>query len=388
MELKKASIMPKESMTPKERWLAVLHRQQPDRVPMDYWSTPEASARLIKHLGFSQKSEAELVKDFDMDGWEKLLHPSHGIQALHKALEYLHVDFVISPVARYVGPTLSPDTDVFGTHYRSINYGTGEYSEAVTHPLAKFNSVEEIEANYSWPNPDWWDYSEVARQIEGWEDYPVRGGGSEPFLTYKYLRGDEQGMVDMALNPEIVEYCLGKLFELAYQDTLRIYEAIPGRISHSYVAEDMGGQDNLMYSKTHIRRFLLPGMKRIAELTHQGGGFVFHHNDGACRPIIPDMIEQVGIQALNPIQWRSKGMDREGLKRDFGERLIFHGAVDNQYTLPFGSVAEVRQEVQDNLRILGAGGGYILAPCHNIQPVSPPENIVAMYQAGYEYGWT
>jgi uroporphyrinogen decarboxylase len=100
------------------------------------------------------------------------------------------------------------------------------------------------------------------------------------------------------------------------------------------------------------------------------------------------MIEQVGIQALNPIQWRSKGMQREDLKRDFGDRLIFHGAVDNQYTLPFGSVAEVRQEVQDNLRILGAGGGYILAPCHNIQPVSPPENIVAMYQAGYAYGWT
>jgi uroporphyrinogen decarboxylase len=99
------------------------------------------------------------------------------------------------------------------------------------------------------------------------------------------------------------------------------------------------------------------------------------------------MIETVGIQALNPIQWRSKGMEREGLKRDFGDRLIFHGAVDNQYTLPFGSVEQVRQEVQDNLRILGAGGGYILAPCHNIQPVSPPENIVAMYQAGYEYGW-
>ena len=380
--------MPKESMTPKERWLAVLHREKPDRVPMDYWSTPEASARLIKHLGFSQKSEAELVKDFDIPGCEALLHPSHGIDALRKALEYLHVDFVITPAARYVGPVLPANTDVFGVHYRSIDYGSGQYSEAVTHPLAAFNSVEEIQANFRWPNPDWWDYSEVARQIEGWEDHPLRGGGSEPFLTYKYLRGDEQAMVDMALNPEIVDYCLGQLFELAYQDTLRIYEAIPGKISHSYVAEDMGGQDNLMYSKTHIRRFLLPGMKRIAELTHQGGGFVFHHNDGACRAIIPDMIDQVGIQALNPIQWRSSGMDREGLKRDFGDRLIFHGAVDNQYTLPFGSVAEVRQEVQDNLRILGADGGYIMAPCHNIQPVSPPENIVAMYQAGYEYGWT
>jgi uroporphyrinogen decarboxylase len=62
--------------------------------------------------------------------------------------------------------------------------------------------------------------------------------------------------------------------------------------------------------------------------------------------------------------------------------------VDNQFTLPFGTPADVRQEILDNLRILGAGGGYILAPCHNIQAVSPAQNIVAMYEAGYEYGWT
>ena len=90
---------------------------------------------------------------------------------------------------------------------------------------------------------------------------------------------------------------------------------------------------------------------------------------------------------LNPIQWRCEGMEREGLKADFGSKLVFHGAVDNQYTLPFGTPEEVRQEVADNLRILGDGGGYILAPCHNIQPVTPPENVVAMYEAGYELGW-
>ncbi len=91
---------------------------------------------------------------------------------------------------------------------------------------------------------------------------------------------------------------------------------------------------------------------------------MFHHDDGNCRAILPDMVE-AGIDILNPIQWRCPGMDREGLKRDFGESLIFHGGVDNQMTLPFGSVDDVRQEVRDNLRILGAGGGYILAPFHN-----------------------
>ena len=79
-------------------------------------------------------------------------------------------------------------------------------------------------------------------------------------------------------------------------------------------------------------------------------------------------------------------MDRAALKRQYGSRIIFHGAVDNQYTLPFGTVEEVCQEVRDNLRILGQGGGYILAPCHNNQPVTPVENIIAMYQTACEEG--
>jgi uroporphyrinogen decarboxylase len=93
-----------------------------------------------------------------------------------------------------------------------------------------------------------------------------------------------------------------------------------------------------------------------------------------------------GIDLLNPIQWRCKGMEREALKQDFGHQIIFHGGMDNQYTLAFGGVEEVRKEVEENLRILGQGGGYILAPCHNIQAVSPPENIVAMYETGYALG--
>ena len=125
---------------------------------------------------------------------------------------------------------------------------------------------------------------------------------------------------------------------------------------------------------------------KMIALVHSAGAAVLHHDDGAIRQILPDLIE-AGIDVLNPVQWRCKGMEREGLKRDFGDRIAFHGAMDNQYTVAFGSVEEVRQEVQDNIRILGEGGGYMLGPCHNVQPVSPPENVVAMYEAGYEYGW-
>ena len=371
--------MPTETLTPKERWLAVLRREKPDRIPMDYWATPEASAKLIIHLGLSRMSVRALANDLNR-GTE----PSRDLLA--QALKSLHVDLVKTVGPRYIGPKLKPNTDVFGCRHRIVDYGSGIYSEVIGHPLAGFASVEEIEASYPWPQPDWWDYHHIPRELAGWEDYPIRGGGSEPFLTYKELRGDMQAMMDLVEHTDIVEYCLDKLFHLAYQNTLRILETIPGKVDLTYVAEDMGGQDHLMFSKKHIRCFLLPGMKRMIDLAHQAGVYVFHHNDGNCRAILPDMLD-LGIDVLNPIQWRSNGMDRADLKRDFGDRLIFHGGMDNQYTLPFGSPAEVRQEVLDNINILGKNGGYILAPCHNIQPISPPENVVAMYQAGYEYGW-
>jgi len=258
--------MPKESMTPRERWLAVLNRQKPDRIPMDYWATPEATRKLMRYL--KCESEEELFKR-------------------------LHIDHVIDVHPEYVGPALPKDCDIFGCRYRDVDYGTGVYRECIYHPLSKYKTVEEIKKNYRWPSLDWYDYSVIPKKIIGKEDYPIRGGGSEPFLIYKNLRGQQ---------------------------------------------------------------------------------------------LLPEMIE-AGIDILNPIQWRCKGMDRVSLKRDFGDKVIFHGGMDNQYTLAFGSKEEVRQEVMDNIRILGKGGGYILAPCHNIQAVSPPENIVTMYQTGYEYGW-
>lgn len=123
----------------------------------------------------------------------------------------------------------------------------------------------------------------------------------------------------------------------------------------------------------------------MIQLVHEAGAYVFTHSDGAIRKIIPDLIE-LGIDVLNPIQWRCPGMEREGLKRDFGDAVIFHGAVDNQQTLPFGTVEDVREEIRYNIEVLGKEGGYIIAPCHNIQSISPPENVVALYEAGLEYG--
>ena len=340
-------------MTPRERWLAVLKGQKPDRVPMDYWATGEATRKLINHLKCN--SQEELFKR-------------------------LHIDRVITVEPRYTGPSLPEDTDIFGCRFQNVSYGRGVYQECIYHPLAKYRTVEEIKESCRWPSPDWYDYSEIPHQIIGREDYPICGGGSEPFLTYMNLRGQEQALIDLILAPEMVHFCLDKLFDLCYENTLRIYEAISDKVMITYVTEDLGSQEDLMYSPEQIREFFIPRMKRTMDLAHQAGTFVFHHSDGAIRKIIPEMIK-AGIDVLNPIQWRCKGMEREALKRDFGNKIVFHGGMDNQYTLAFGSKEEVRQEVVDNLRILGKGGGYILSSAKDIQPETPTENAVAVIEA-------
>lgn len=102
------------------------------------------------------------------------------------------------------------------------------------------------------------------------------------------------------------------------------------------------------------------------------------HTCGAVREAIPALID-IGVDILNPIQPAARGMEPEGLKADFGDRLAFHGGIDVQYMLPHASPAEVRAETRRRCEILGAGGGYILAPSHNLQPDIGLDNILAMY---------
>jgi uroporphyrinogen decarboxylase len=351
--------MAQDSMTPKERWLAVLAGQTPDRVPVDYWGTDEATSAVVHHLGLRNR-------------WQMF--------------DRLHIDKIVSVYPEYVGPALPRATDMYGRKFRNISYGSGRYRECIYSPLAEFDSIEEIEANYTWPTADWFSYAKIPGQVRGRKrDHPVQGGGSEPFLIYADLRGRELAYIDLVLRPEMVHYCLDRLFDSCYENTVRIYEALPGQVDVSYIAEDFGGQENLLYSRRVIQEFFLPRMKRMIDLAHESGVYAFFHSDGAIRSIIPDMLA-IGIDVLNPLQWRSPGMELEGLKRDFGDAVVLHGGVDNQQTLAFGSVDDVRSEVLYNLDVLGRGGGYILAPCHNIQAVSPPENIVAMYETAYEHG--
>lgn len=364
------------SMTPRERWLALFHRQKPDRIPTDYWATSEVTERLLREL------RCENVRELCVRLHIDLPEPLSAVPRSSAVAD----PFSSAVVDPFTSPVPSDSFfDIWGVRYRIIRHMTGEYREVDSHPLAAAKTVAEIAA-HPWPDPEAYDWELFAKQAAALSGrYPVRCGTYEPFLIYCAMRGLEQSMADLMEEPEIADAILGRLFDFHYRHLERMFEIARGKIDFVYVAEDLGSQTGLLIGLPQIRRYLLPNQKRIADLARHHGIHIFYHTDGAVRPVIPDLIATTGIELLNPIQWRCPGMEREGLVRDFEKDLIFHGAMDNQQTLPFGSVEEVRQEVLDNLRIF-SGARWICAPCHNLQPVTPTANIVTMYETIREYG--
>ena len=152
-----------------------------------------------------------------------------------------------------------------------------------------------------------------------------------------------------------------------------------GLVDFIYVAEDLGTQDNLLMSPATWRRFLRPWMRKMIDLAHS-----FRRQGDAPRrwrhpqPIAgPDRDRH---RHAEPHPMALQGMEREGLARDFGKSVVFHGAVDNQQTLPFGTPDDVKRKWREHSH-LRQGKGYVVAPCHNLQPNTPTANILALYEA-------
>jgi uroporphyrinogen decarboxylase len=268
---------------------------------------------------------------------------------------------------------------------RTIGYGggLGEYVEDAFHPLAAARTVADVE-RFDWPDAGLFDVSLMRAQCEQWKDYPILGACSEPFYLYCRLRGMEQALEDLVSNPSIAGAILERILDFDLTLFRRVLDALPGLVDLVYVAEDLGTQASLLMSPRTFRRFLKPGMARLIDVAHSYGVKVVHHDDGAIYPLLPELIE-IGIDVLNPVQWRCRGMDRQRLAREFGHAVVFHGGVDNQHTLPFGTPEDVRRQVRENIRVLGAGKGYIVAPCHNMQANTPTANILALYDAAVRY---
>ncbi len=346
--------------TPRDRWLAMLSGEP--QILCDYWGTAEVTDRLRKDLGCA--TERALWERLGIDKLV-LLGPKHRLATE----DTWHIQSLWS---------------IWHVDVTNISYGEGlgTYEEAVSNPMAKAETAADVE-RFDWPDPTLFDTDGMRPKCEAWHDYPILGGCYEPFYLYCRLRGMEQALTDLAMNPAVAEAGLERIFNFHEVVIRRTLESCKGLIDFIYVAEDLGTQDNLLMSPATFRHFLKPWMRKMIDLAHSFGVKVMHHDDGAIRPLLPELIE-IGIDVLNPIQWRCKGMAREELARDFGKQLVFHGGVDNQQTLPFGTPGDVKREVADNIRIFRNGKGYVVAPCHNLQPNTPTANILALYEAVHE----
>jgi len=182
----------------------------------------------------------------------------------------------------------------------------------------------------------------------------------------------------------MARYLIARLSDFFTEYHTRCFEATRGMVDMTEVTDDFGSQHGLMISPRVFDQFYRAGMQRAIDLAHAHGLLVFHHDDGDLRKLLPRLVE-MGIDLLNPIQWRCGDWDLAWLKREYGQKLCFHSAVDNQQTLPFGTPDDVRREVRYLIRTLGSDRtGFIIGPCHNLQPVSPVENILALYETANE----
>jgi uroporphyrinogen decarboxylase len=278
-------------------------------------------------------------------------------------------------------------TDEWGVGYRKIETAAGLQYEMIYHPLAEASTAD-LE-NFPWPDPSdpalTAGLEDKARQLYESTGFALVGRFNNPIFEQAFaLRGLEKLFTDLALNPDFAEALFDKLTDLAIA-----YIDVGLRACGKYLTilrlagDDMGHQRGTLLSPKMFRRLIKPRFARLYReakgrfLQYNPSGKLKAHTDGDVYPIIPDYIE-MGLDILNPVQPYVAEMEHARLKREFGDRLSFHGGIDLQRVLPFGSPDEVKAEAILAMRNLGVGGGYILAPTHYLTPDVPPENVLAL----------
>ena len=382
--------------SPRERVLTALAHQQPDRVPVDFLATNEIWDQLIAHFGldtsagpgeadfFDPVREAALRKlevDCRVVSYDMFCAPPSAVMHPGAQVEWWDVYSRSTPCRMWRQRLPNGELyEILGRHMRVVHHASGAYEENASYPLESYDTVEALKS-YRWPQPDWFDFSplpSVIDQINRDQPLHVRFRIGSVFEVAWQLRGMQKFLMEMAVEPDIPRYIMERLTDLYVENTRRVLEIAADKLDMVYFYDDVASQNALLVSKGMWREFIRPCHARIVEAAKAYGIKVMYHSDGALRPLIPELID-LGIDVLNPIQADAKGMEPEGLKADFGDRLCFHGGIDIIRTLPRGTTDDVAHEVRERVRVLGRGGGYILASSHHIQPDTPLQNVLAMY---------
>jgi uroporphyrinogen decarboxylase len=203
-----------------------------------------------------------------------------------------------------------------------------------------------------------------------------------------YQRGLERWFIDMLENPAFCEVLLDKMLGFWKDYYIGYMSEVGDLVDVVQIGDDVAGQDGPMFSPQFYRSVVKPRLKElIKHIKSLTAAKIWYHTCGGCTELLPDLIE-CGIDILNPVQISAKGMNPEVLKERFGDKLVlWGGACDTQHFLPFASPQQVAEHVRKNLEIFKPGGGYVFNNVHNIQADVPVENIIAMFDTAYEYGF-
>ena len=377
------------AMTHRQRVLTALNREEPDRVPIDIGSSvnnmnDRVYHQVKRHLGISGE-----VRQF-----RGLMTATYYDE---RVLEALDVDirhvWLNDPVEyrAVIDESFDPlsYTDDWGVEIRREE-GRGAFH--VQAPLAEA-SIGDIHSGTSWPDPKHplrtQGLKERVEALHAQGEYAIGSNvvGHGGLLEHGcYLRGTEQFLVDLMVDKELVTVLLDRLTDLF----IGLYETLLSvagpYLDLVYWAEDFGSQTGLLISESLYVEFFKDRHRRIFDFirTRCPRAKILFHSCGAVYPLIEHLIE-VGIDVLNPLQPLAAGMDPGAIKKEFGERLCFSGAIDIQRALP-GTQRDVEAEVRTRIEQLAPGGGYILAPANYIQNNTPPENVVHLCEAARRHG--
>lgn len=346
------------SLTPRERVMMSVSHSEPDRPPIQTYLTPEIAAALNNYFGG---------------------------QPIHEVFE---IDF------RFVGPAGGPQHrvpepgsgieayDEWGTGYSRVrNSAGGEYLEATDLVLGRLETMDQVRA-HPWPSPDDFDYSVIRSQIEHNGDYAVcLGSAGIPDIINGVGRGRgmEQVLVDIATEDEVGIAIIDARVDFYYEWCRRCLEAGQGKIDILCLGEDLGSQKGPTMSPAYFDSFFRPRIEKFYRLAHDYGALAMMHSCGSTR-LLQSRLLDMGLDVLDAVQPEPVGMDPEELKAEFGDRLTYCGMISTQETLPHGTVEQCRAEARHRLDVIARGGGYFFAPAHCIQPDTPLENILAIYE--------
>jgi len=355
-------------MNSRERVRTALNHKQPGRPPVFVTVTPQIGNALNKMLAIKDDS---LVDSFFANRI-----------SYTKALTQLGNDCVcvatcwpqgFSPVKNDDGTV----TDEWGINSKS----TGMYNEMIGHPLSHVETINDLD-EYVFPDPLAKGRFDFAREMirKYGDEYAIVGEQEcTVFELSWYLVGLEKFLLDILMKKPYIFELMDRVMEINLKQACQLVELGADII---WTGDDMGDQNSMIISPELWRTIFKPRMQNVFSTLKKLNPDIkiAYHSCGSIRPIIPDLIE-IGLDILNPLQPLARDMDGESLKKEFGEKLSFFGGIDIQHLLPNGTPAKIKETVKSKMQILGKNGGYILAPAHNIQPDTPLENIIALFDA-------